>query len=230
MLSLAVLRAWAEQPFRFNLYTENYPPWNYQTAQGITGINVELLRLALERNRYQGRFAVVPWGRAQRFTQTEPDSCFFSAVRSEERENIYQWVGPLSQESVQLFSLDPTVPHVVDIASVSGLRIGGQTEDAFTDYAESLGLRVERVTDIPVNLAMLQSGRIDLWLAGSVGGPFIARREGIPVFPVATSERVFELWLACNPAMPTEVIQHLNTALEALKQDGSWEAILADYR
>lgn len=227
---MAADAALAEQPFHLNLYTEDYPPWNYSAADGVAGINVELLRLALSKTGYQGNFAVVPWGRAQRFTQTEPDSCFFSAVRSEERESIYQWVGPLSQEQVQLFSLDPAASHVADFASVQGVRIGGQTEDAFTDYAESLGLRVERVTDIPVNLAMLQSGRIDLWLAGSVGGPFIARREGVQVFPVATTERVFELWLACNPAMPIEVIQRLNTALEALKQDGSLEAILADYR
>lgn len=230
MLCLTALDAPAEQPFQVNLYTEDYPPWNYSASNGVAGINVALLRLALSQTGHQGNFAVVPWGRAQRFTQTEPDSCFFSAVRSEERESIYQWVGPLSQEQVQLFSLVPAATSFADFTSVRGLRIGGQTEDAFTDYAESQGLRVERVTDIPVNLAMLQSGRIDLWLAGSVGGPFIARREGIPVFPVATSERVFELWLACNPAMPTEVIQHLNTALEALKQDGSWEAILADYR
>lgn len=220
----------ADEPFRLNLYTEDYPPWSYPAKDGVSGINVRLLQLVLHNTGYDGRFSIVPWGRAQRFTQTELDSCFFSAVRSEERENIYQWVGPLSQESVQLFSLDPAASRFTDFASVSGFRIGGQTEDAFTDYAESLGLRVERVTEIPVNLAMLQSGRIDLWLAGSVGGPFIARREGVQVFPAATTERVFELWLACNPAMPSEVIQSLNKALEALKQDGSLEAILADYR
>lgn len=220
----------AEETFRLNLYTEDYPPWSYPAKDGVSGINVRLLQLVLHNTGYDGRFSIVPWGRAQRFTQTELDSCFFSAVRSEEREPIYQWVGPLSQESVQLFSIDPATPVFTEMASASNFRIGGQHEDAFTDYAESLGLRVERVTEIPANLAMLQSGRIDLWLAGSVGGPFIARREGVQVFPVATSERIFELWLACNPAMPPEVIQRLNNALEALKLDGSLEAIMADYR
>lgn len=220
----------AEDEVTLNLYTEDYPPWNYFQDDGVSGINVRLLQLALQKSSYQGHFSVVPWGRAQRFTQTESDSCFFSAVRNEERENIYQWVGPLSQESVQLFSLDPEASSFDALTDVLGLRIGGQAEDAYTDYVVDLGVPVERVTEIPVNLSMLQLGRIDLWLAGSVGGPFIARREGVQVFPVATSGRVFELWLACNPAMPSEVIQRLNTALEGLKKDGSLGAIMADYR
>lgn len=230
MLLYVTFEAMPAEVFRLNLYTEEYAPWSYSNASGVSGINTELLRLALARTGYQGDFSVVPWGRAQRFTQTEPTSCFFSAVRSEEREVMYQWVGPLSQESVQFFSLEPKQAAFDNMTAVHGLRIGGQAEDAYTDYVESLGLRVERLTEIAVNLSMLQAGRIDLWLAGSVGGPFIAAQEGISVFPVATSERVFELWLACNLAMPANVIQALNTALYSLKQDGSLDAILATYR
>lgn len=143
---------------------------------------------------------------------------FPSAVRTAEREENYQWVGPLSREYVQLFSLNPNVLPFHSLAAATDFIIGGQTEDAYTDYVAQQGLRVERVAEIPTNLSMLQLGRIDLWLAGSVGGPYIAAKKGLQLYPVATSEPLFELWLACNKQMPQQIIEQLNRSINAIKQ------------
>uniref|UniRef100_A0A486XGH0 Uncharacterized protein n=1 Tax=Rheinheimera sp. BAL341 TaxID=1708203 RepID=A0A486XGH0_9GAMM len=177
-----------------------------------------------------GRFEIVPWGRAQLFTQTQADSCFFSAVRTPESEALYQWVGPLSTEYVQLFSINPAQPKFNQLSDAAKLRIGGQTTDAFTDYGVSKGLKIQRIAEIPVNLSMLQLGRIDLWLAGSVGGPYIAAQKGMTIFPVATSVDVFELWLACSLELPEQAVHQLNNALQLSKQDGTLDAILQRYR
>lgn len=201
-----------------NLYTEEYPPWNYTSGQAVIGLNTKLIRQALIQSELQGHFLVIPWGRAQRLTQAEQYSCFYSAVRTAEREEIYQWIGPLSREYVQLFSLNPEVLPFYALAAAKDFVIGGQTEDAYTDYVAQQGLIVERVAEIPTNLSMLQLGRIDLWLAGSVGGPYIAAKKGLQLFPVATSETLFELWLACNKQMPQQIIEQLNRSIKAIKQ------------
>lgn len=218
------------QTVSLRLYTEEYPPWNFTRDGEVTGLNTELLQLLLDKLGFKGRFEVVPWGRAQLFTQTQADSCFFSAVRTLEREELYQWVGPLSTEYVQLFSIDPAHAKFRRFSDAKKLRIGGQTADAFTDYGASKGLKIQRIAEIPVNLSMLQLKRIDLWLAGSVGGPYIAAQKGIRIYPVVSSEDAFDLWLACNPAMSQKVVAQLNSALQLSKQDGTLDAILHHYR
>ncbi|MEW5682871.1 MAG: transporter substrate-binding domain-containing protein [Pseudomonadota bacterium] len=212
------------------LYTEEYPPWNYTRDGQVSGLNTELIQQLLDKLGFSGQFEVVPWGRAQIFTQTQADSCFFSAVRTAEREALYQWVGPLSTEYVQLFSINPAQPKFNQLSDAAKLRIGGQTADAFTDYGVSKGLKVQRIAEIPVNLSMLQLQRIDLWLAGSIGGPYIAAQQGIRVYPVATSADAFELWLACSLELPERVVVQLNSALQLSKQDGTLDQILQRYR
>lgn len=212
------------------LYTEQYPPWNYSKNGEVSGLNTELIRQVMNKLSYRGRFEIMPWGRAQQFTQTQANTCFYSAVRTAEREALYQWVGPLSREYVQLFSVDSEHRKFSNLADASKLRIGGQTADAFTDYGVEQGLKIERIVEIPVNLAMLQLKRIDLWLAGSVGGPFIAAQEGIAIYPVVTSNRSFELWMACNLQVPDTVINNLNKTLELSKKDGTLDAIMQRYR
>ncbi|MCH8538505.1 MAG: transporter substrate-binding domain-containing protein [Alkalimonas sp.] len=229
---LTVVSAGSSEPevFSLNLYTEEYAPWNYSIEGKVIGINTDLIQLVLDDLGYAGRFEVMPWGRAQRFAQTQLNTCFFSAARTAEREDMYQWVGPLSQEHVQLFSLDPEQPELPDLSSAHQYRIGGQAEDAYTDFAVSQGLRIERVTEISVNLAMLQADRIDLWLAGSIGGPYIASRLGMPIYPVATSDQAFELWMACHPDIEQIIIEKLNDRLKRLKADGMLKSIVQRYR
>ncbi|KKO45424.1 ABC transporter substrate-binding protein [Arsukibacterium ikkense] len=212
------------------IYTEEYAPWNFTREDEVTGLNTELIQQLLDKLSLRGRFEIVPWGRAQLFTQTQADSCFFSAVRSAEREKLYQWVGPLSREYVQLFSTDPAHPKFNQFADAAELLIGGQTADAYTDYGMEQGLKIERIAEIPVNLAMLQLKRIDLWLAGSVGGPYIAAQKGIRIYPVASSADVFELWMACNLQVPEAVIDNLNRTLQLSKQDGTLDAIMQRYQ
>lgn len=222
----------AESPasIQLRLYTEEYPPFNYTYKAKIIGINTELMQQVSDDLGYGALFEVVPWGRAQRFTQTQPDTCFFSAVRTADRETLYSWVGPLIKEHVQLFSLDPEHPKFSHFSEVKKLRIGGQSADAYTDFGASQGLNIDPVAEIPVNLSRLELGRIDLWLAGSIGGPFIASRKGLRLYPVVTSEKVFELWLACNKQMPEAIILQLNSSLQTKQQDGSLDEIMARYR
>lgn len=229
MLLFAMRTAVAEEPISLTFYTEDYPPFNFNYRGTVTGINTELLEAVVDELGYQVRFEVVPWGRAQRFTQTQSDTCFFSAARTAQRELEYQWVGPLSRERVQLFSLDPNHPRYDHFSEVTAYRIGGQTADAYTDWAESQGLELQRIAEIPVNLTMLANQRVDLWLAGSIGGPFIASRFGKTVYPVVSSEPTFELWMACSLRVPEFVVLNINLVLQRMQFDGTLDRIMENY-
>lgn len=230
VLASSTFTARATETMVLSLYTEEYPPFNYTRNQNIIGTNTELIQAVLNDLGFNAKLEVVPWGRAQRFTQTKLNTCFFSAVRSAERERLYQWVGPLSTEYIQLFSLDPEFPKLNSFSEASKLKIGGQVADAYTDFGASQGLSIDRVAEIPINLYRLELGWIELWLAGSIGGPFIASGRGLHLHPVATSDHSFELWMACNLEMSASIIHLLNTSLHRKQVDGTFDNILARYR
>jgi len=146
------------------LYTEEYPPFSYQTDDRPSGINVELLREALERLEIEAEISIVPWGRAQLFTREQDDSCFFSAARTSDRELIYQWVGPLIEEHIVLYSLEYE-PPATSFTDAAGRAVGGQIADAYSDWVRDQGLVLDEVAEVPDNLEKLKRGRIDLWLA-----------------------------------------------------------------
>jgi len=217
----------ADSPLRF--YTEEYAPFSFSGDERVEGINTELLGKALASLSLRAEFLVVPWGRAQLLTQSQSNACFFSAARTPEREEMYQWAGPLSREKITFFTIDPEAPTLPSISDAVNLKVGGQIADAYSAWVENQGVAVERVTEVADNLLKLEWGRIDLWLAGSVAGPYIAAQKDMTIYPVAASEESFDLWLACSPEMPTSMVEALDSAIHTLREDGTLDSIMSSY-
>jgi len=177
----------------YYFYTEEYPPFSYSDETSVKGINTELLTLAMISLKQPVNISVVPWGRAQQLTQTQANACLFSAARTDEREALYQWVGPLSTEYIALYAIADNPIELDTLGDANRYVVGGQTADAYSDWIENLGIEIHRTTEIPTNLLMLTHGRIDLWLAGSIGGPYIAAQMGIPLRHVQQTEESFHL-------------------------------------
>lgn len=211
-------------------YTEDYPPFSYMASDRPSGINTEILRLVATELELSVEFQVVPWARAQVWTQAQDNACFFSAARTAEREQQYQWAGPLSTEYIALFSLRDDFPPLADFNQAVSYRIGGQTADFYTDWGEERGLKIERTTEIATNLLKLDRDRIDLWLAGSIGGPYIAASEGMTLHTAVQSAESFTLWLACNPEMDPQTVTAIDQTLQKFRSSGVVEGILESYR
>lgn len=219
----------AADHLNFVFYTEDYPPFSYLQEGEVTGLNTDLLRAAAEEANINVRFRVVPWARAQAWTQSQSDACFFSAVRSTVREPIYQWVGPLSMEYITLFSADGNFTPLATVKDAAKYTIGGRISDAYTDWVEQQGLIVER-NATTTNISKLVGGRVDLWIAGSIGGPYSGLVEGVTLYPIAQSEESFSLWLACNAHIDPTVITSLNLIIERYRNSGVIETLLQKYR
>jgi len=214
----------------YYFYTEEYPPFSYTEGESVKGINTELLTQAMISLKHPVSFYVVPWGRAQQLAQQQANACLFSAARTEERETIYQWVGPLSTEHIVLYAMADNPIELDTLPDANNYIVGGQTADAYSDWIENLGIEIHRTTEIPTNLLMLARGRIDLWLAGSIGGAYIAAQMEIPLRPVQQTEEAFHLWLACNKAISASLISDLNLQLTQFRTDGTLDEIVSRYR
>ena len=77
------------------LLTENYPPYNFQENRRITGFTAEIVREICHRLNIPDNINLFPWNRAYHMVQSLDNHLLFSVYRTDEREDLFKWVGPI---------------------------------------------------------------------------------------------------------------------------------------
>ena len=213
------------------LTTEEYPPFNYSADGGktIVGSSSELLREALRRSALQATITLYPWQRAFNMALRDKDSCVYSTTRTAAREKRFKWVGPLADSTWVLFARADSPIQASTLAELKPFRIGGYQGDAKAAFLKAQGLTLDEAVNEEQNIRKLDAGRIELWAATSEYGPWYARKFGVGIKPVLVFQHV-QMYAACNPAVPDDDIARLNDALEAMRQDGSFDRIMSRHR
>ncbi|MBE3666509.1 hypothetical protein BOO35_15645 [Vibrio navarrensis] len=108
-------------------YSEVYPPANFIKDDAPAGYSVDIL---IEAAKLQGvqitpqKIVIQPWARSYRATLTNNDAVLFSTTRTEHREDLFKWVGPISDiKAVVLARVDSgiVIKEPIDMAKY---RIG----------------------------------------------------------------------------------------------------------
>lgn len=99
----------------FDLFTEDYPPYNMpiedktgDNANEIIGSATDTMKEIFKRAKMNYNMELLPWARAYNFALNRKNAVVFAASRTPERENLFKWVGPIGENSWVFFSLiDP---------------------------------------------------------------------------------------------------------------------------
>ena len=216
------------------LATEDYPPFNVRgdAEHPISGISTDIIRELMKRAKIDITIAMYPWQRALTMSATDPDTCVYSTVRTAKREDTYKWVGPVTSDDWALFA--PNDSHIVlnSLEDARKYKLGGYQGDAAGDYLVTHKFNVDIAEKDKLNPQKLVAGRIDLWIAGTRTGPYVARREGVmnikPIFTFGEAKD-YQMYLACNKAIPDETIKRLNDILKQLQSDGTAARLASKY-
>ncbi len=213
------------------IVTEDYPPFNMPKAgsQEIVGISSDLLQAAFKKAGIAYSVALFPWARAYDMAQKDPNTCVYSTTRTPEREPLFKWAGPLVHNDWVLFGRADS-PHLTSLADVKPYTVGGYQGDALTLYLQSQGVRMDVANADRLNPRKLAANRIDFWAAGAILGPYVAAREGVKGLVPALKIKETEMYLACNKAVPDDVVGKINGALKQLAADGTAAAIARKYQ
>ena len=214
------------------LLTEEFPPLNYSTDGGktIVGTSTELIRHALHRAGTAASIEIHPWRYAYKRALEEKNTCVFSTSRTEEREPLFKWVGPLSEGRWVLYAhADSPLQPVTSLAELKTYVIGGYQGDARTQYLKARGLTIDEAQTEQQSLKKLGARRVDLWSATSNSGPWHAQQLGIPIRQIIVFRTGQSSYLACNPSVPDEWVARLNAELRALRTDGTYQKIMESY-
>lgn len=211
--------------------TETAAPSSMQDSAGkVVGISTDKVRAAMERAGLAYRIELLPWKRAYAAARDRSDACVYSTTRTPERELLFKWVGPIDSAEWVLMARANRRFSLRTLEDARPYRIGTYNGDARDQFLRSRGFRVDSAPNDLTNPRKLLLGRIDLWAAAlRVGSPVLEQNGWAGhIVPVLVFNR-FDVFLACNRAVPDEVVARLNTAFSALERDGTMRRVERSY-
>ncbi|GGC86352.1 substrate-binding periplasmic protein [Vreelandella lutescens] len=195
--------------------TEEYPPFNYQNAQGVVvGTATQQLRNALSHAGVEAHFRILPWARAYTEARLRDHHCVYSTTRTPEREQQFHWVGPLVINEWAAFGLVERQLDVTQLDDLNEWRVGSFREDAVGDYVASKGVTVLRAPTERENMARLAAGLLDVIVTGRATGQYFADERELAIEHLFTFYYA-PLYLACHPSVERNIIEGLQRHLDA---------------
>lgn len=149
--------------------TEAYPPYNMIEGGELRGMAVDLLLAATERSGMalkRSSITLQPWPRSYLRALRGPNVVLFSTTRTEQRESLFQWVGPIADTRVVLLMRRDNKKFLSGEINMNDLNIGVIRHDIGEQMALSMGAKEENLSYVnhAEGLArMLNNRRIDAW-------------------------------------------------------------------
>jgi polar amino acid transport system substrate-binding protein len=215
---------------RLYITTELSAPSSMLDRGRVVGIATDKVREAMERAGVDYSIEMLPWKRAYDSALKRPDACVYSTTRTPEREPLFKWVGPTDIAQWVLVGRADRKLQIHNLEDARGLRIGTYNGDARDAYLRSRGFTLDYTTNDLSNPHKLQLGRIDLWAASLRSGSTVLARYGYDkkIVPLLVFNEI-GVYLACNRAVPNEVVARLNSAFDAIARDGTGQRIESSY-
>ena len=210
--------------------TEPSAPSSMLDRGRVVGIATDKVREAMDRAGVDYSIEMLPWKRAYQAALQRPNGCVYSTTRTPEREPLFKWVGPTDIAEWVLMGRADRKLKIDNLEDARGLRIGTYNGDARDAYLRSRGFIVDSTSNDLSNPRKLLLGRIDLWAASIRSGSTVLARYGYDkqVVPLLVFNEI-GVYLACNRAVPNDVIARLNTAFDAIARDGTGQRIERSY-
>jgi polar amino acid transport system substrate-binding protein len=219
------------------IMTEQYPPYNFEENGKPMGISVDTMVLILEKAGSKLKredIKILPWARGYKNALTKPNTCLFSTTRTEEREHLFKWVGPVGITKIAVIAKKSRKIKIMATEDLNNYRIGVINEDIAAQTLELLGIRkkqLDKVAHTKQNIKKLIADRIDLWGYGENVAKWELKANG---FDPSDYETVYvlktkELYFAFHKSTSDELINRLQAILDQIKSEGEYKKILDSY-
>jgi len=220
--------------------TENNPPYNFKDNGKLQGISIDLLLLMFKKLNAKQTLAdlhLKPWSRGYNESLAKSNTCLFSTVRTEEREELFSWVGPIAATSISLIARKDKKIKISSVEDLSKYKMGVVRDDVGEQLLLKAGINVANIDQIGGVNVLIQSirklnkGRFDLFAYDDEVAFWIIKKQG---FDPDNYETVYtlkkgQLYYACNKKVSQLLIQKLQQALDELKEEGLYQQIIDNY-
>src|SRR4030066_2186498 len=163
------------------IVTEIYPPYNFvDKNNNVTGQSTEIVQAILKRTGTQATIEVMPLSEGLALAQKGPKTVIYSLNRPPQRENLFNWVGPIGNYEQAFYARkgSPIVINKLEDAKVVS-KIGVYKGDAGAQFLASQDFTNldESLTDTEA-LKKLMDGTVQLWLGNKEGLAITSQQGG----------------------------------------------------
>jgi len=232
---VAVLVAAAGPATALTLLTEEDAPFSYTDKGKLAGLATDVVREMMSRAGVPARFDVLSAEKAFVRAQADRDTCVFATPRLENRERLFTWIGPIATNLWAVYGKGDFAPSIRTIKDMAPYRVGVVARDPKAEFLRENGVPGVRVfRDEAQNpqrlfLARDHPDHIDLWITGLYSGRATAKAAKVTDVKLVFIAFEEPLFLACSPRTDASVVKALGDALNAMKADGSFKQITAEY-
>lgn len=216
------------------IITEEFPPFSYPGTDGlVTGQSTDVVRGILERLNQTAEIEVMPWNEGYSHALAGPGVVLFSTGRTDEREHLFKWAGPIASFDYMLYARNGSGLQIDSLEAAKKVQaIGVVKDDARHQFLQEN--RFENIVTCDSDTGCLRdlvAGRIDLWLGTTANIQSIVQNEGIPLSSVAAvyPVRTLQMYIAFSNDTPDSTVKAWQDALDAMKRDGTFDNIRQKY-
>ncbi|MDD4636761.1 MAG: transporter substrate-binding domain-containing protein [Bacteroidales bacterium] len=222
-------------PGTIQLFTEATPPLSYivgkDTARSIIGSAVDVVNEIQRRTGYMNKINVTTWVDAYSTPQYLPNSAVFTTARTAERENKFQWVGPINKDETYIYTLAGSgIDTIRTLEQAKALQSIATPNEWFTHEF----LRNNNFTNIVATaitsqdaLDQLINGDVQALYMTSLDMTWLVKQNGKSMSDFTRHMKVsdYEGYIAFSLTTPKTLVQQWQRNLDAMKEDGTFETI-----
>ena len=216
------------------VYTESFPPFNYVGVGGnVTGQSTEIVNEMAKRTGQPVTIELKNWSEAYDLTLIGPYAALYSAGRTPVRESKFQWVGPIGSWEYTFYAMSGSN---LTLSSLDAAKTAGQIcvvrNDARHQFLLDHGFSNILTADNDALCAQsLLAGNTGLWFGSTSSFAGIVSRAGLNQtdFSPVLAAPAGNLYIAFNNKVPSSIVLQWQAALDAMKSDGAYNAIVVKY-
>jgi polar amino acid transport system substrate-binding protein len=215
------------------MLTEEYPPVTFMKDGKVTGFVTDVVREITARQGIPDKIRLTSWDEAYKAATSNPNVILFSVERTQKREKLFHWVGPVGKNSAILYAKKGSGIRINSLEEARKIAAIATTTDWFTEqYLKSKGFTNLVSSPLPItNVKQLMSGEVQLSVFTDITIPAIVKNAGYgmdDLEPVLTISNT-HFYIAVSLGTPDEIVKKWQSVLDSLKADGTFEKIYRNY-
>lgn len=220
------------------ILTEHLPPFQLVQKDNIGGFATQIVIAAFEKAGVDYSLSNHLWTDAYQFTLKTPNTCLYSTTRTQEREDLFIWIGKITDLTTALVAKAGSNIKLENLEDAKQYTIEVMKDDFFHQalvakgFVENQNLYVNTTYDALMPLLELPSRQIDLVIINEKHLRYrLSKSQSLDDVKIVleVDELKSEMYLACNKNTLPAVARRLKSAMRALSENGELKLIESNW-
>ena len=223
----------AQDPL-LRLVASEWPPY-VDASVSRKGVAPQLVRAALRKAGYRMQLFIDYWPQSLESTQAGDFDAIVSLWYTDERAETIAFTEPFMTNQLLFMKRSADAIQLNSREDFVGLRVGIVEDYAYSEQQyDTTGIEIVSGGSVGDNIEKLLAGEVDLVL----GDELVLRHQAdirraskqVEVLPLVLESRGLHLGVSKQRPDHEKIVADFNAAIEAMKADGSYASLLANYR